>query len=87
MGQTSMACSPFSDWGGVYLGLEPLRELPAGFFMWIRKGKIWQKAKRDLQEAPTLGSILLVVTIHWSENFPIQPTAHNSQIGLCEFFS
>lgn len=66
---------------GAYLGLVPLRESPAGFFMWICKAKIWQKAKRDLQEAPTLRSILLVVTLCWSGNFLIQPTEN---LGLVD---
>lgn len=53
--------------------------------MWICKVKVCQKAKRDLQEAPTFASILLVVTILtlvWK-----LPCSAHREFGLCEFCS
>lgn len=53
--------------------------------MWFCKAIIWQKAKRDLQEAPNIVSILLVVTI-LTLVWKLPHSAHR-EFGLCEFWS
>lgn len=71
---------PFSDWYGIYLGLQPLGELTAGFLCESVKPKSGKKAKRDLQEAPTLVSIIEI--LFWK-----LPHSALREFGFCEFCS